>query len=145
MTFTGLALRIGNSFHRIGIAKAHTVASKVQNFIANSFSDFEYIKVHISLQPLLESNFLPMGASEEIARNYTFLRPLVEAFPDRVPGGIVLTDVWLYLNELMDNKLLCKKDEPVQLQAANEASRCKRLMGALRYLYRNSNSVGWID
>lgn len=75
---------------------------------------------------------------QEIARNYVFIKPLVIIFNDRVPGCIVLTDIWLYLNRLLDYKLLRKPDLPVQTQAAQEASRCKRLIGSLRYLYRNS-------
>ena len=77
---------------------------------------------------------------KEIAMNYTFIKPLVKAFPDRVPGCILLTDIWLYLNRIMGEKLLCKP-EGAQVQAAQEASRCKKLIGALRYLYRNSFSA----
>ncbi|CAK9017594.1 Uncharacterized protein SCF082_LOCUS18389 [Durusdinium trenchii] len=77
-------------------------------------------------------------STQEIAQNFVFLRPLVQHFPDHVPGGVLLTDIWLYLDSLFDQKLLCKPDVPKQTQAANEASRCKRLIGALRYLYRNS-------
>jgi len=67
-----------------------------------------------------------------------FLKPLVAKFPDHVPGGVLLTDIWIYLNGLMANKLLCKPDTTPLVQAGVEASRCKRLIGALRYLYRNS-------
>lgn len=75
---------------------------------------------------------------QEIAQNFVFLRPLVSHFPDHVPGAVILTDIWLYLDTLFDDKLLCKEGETKQEQAAQEAARCKRLMGALRYLYRNS-------
>lgn len=70
--------------------------------------------------------------------NYVWLHPLVVHFKDRVPGGTVLTDIWLYLNHKCDGKLLPKPGITVEIQAAEEAGRCKRLLGALRYLYRNS-------
>ena len=78
---------------------------------------------------------------EEIARNYVFLKPLVETFPDVVPGAVLLTDIWVYLNDMFDQKLLCKPEVDAVTQASQEASRCKRLIGSLRYLYRNSFSV----
>lgn len=60
-------------------------------------------------------------------------------FKDKVPGATILTDIWLYLHRKCDNVLLTRPDIPVETQAAEEAGRCKRLMGALRYLYRNSD------
>lgn len=97
----------------------------------------------------------PKVLSQDIAANYVWLKPLVETFPQSVPGGIILTDIWLYVDKLLGFKLLVKKDDesegqqqqrPVtklekQQQAATEAERCKKLMGALRYLYRNSLSA----
>eukprot|EP00435_Cladocopium_sp_Y103_P054437 s2974_g17.t1 len=53
-------------------------------------------------------------------------------------GGIILTDTWLYLNDLLDQKLFVKPNLSKEFQAGQEADRCKKLMGALRYLYRNS-------
>lgn len=50
-----------------------------------------------------------------------------------------MTDVWLYLDSLLAGKMLVKEGESKQAQAATEAQRCKRLMGALRYLFRNRN------
>lgn len=77
--------------------------------------------------------------TQDIAANYVWLRPLVETFPQSVPGSIVLTDIWLYLDRLLEKKLLVKQDEEKQAQAATEADRCKKLIGSLRYLYRNSH------
>ena len=55
-----------------------------------------------------------------------------------------MTDVWLYLDGLLGGKLLVKKDIPKSDQAADEGTRCKKLMGALRYLYRNSTiAIYW--
>lgn len=76
---------------------------------------------------------------QDIAANYVWLRPLVEAFPQSVPGGIILCDIWLYLDKLLTSKLLVKPNVPKETQAGLEADRCKKLMGALRYLYRNSH------
>ena len=76
--------------------------------------------------------------TQDIAANYVWLKPLATKFTTTVPGAILLTDVWLYLNDLLDKRLLVKPRVPVQLQAGQEAERCKKLMGALRYLYRNS-------
>ena len=81
--------------------------------------------------------FLP-AITQDIAANYVWLKPLATKFTTSVPGAILLTDVWLYLNDLLDKRLLVKPRVPVQLQAGQEAERCKKLMGALRYLYRNS-------
>lgn len=105
---------------------------------------------------LIPNNDYPKVLSQDIAANYVWLRPLVETFPQSVPGGVILTDVWLYLDKLLDFRLLVKRDDeeqkeqqqqrPItkqdkQQQAATEAERCKKLMGALRYLYRNSFSA----
>ena len=72
--------------------------------------------------------------------NYVWLRPLALHFKDKVPGATILTDIWLYLNEKCDKKLLSKPGVSIENQAAEEAGRCKRLLGSLRYLYRNSSS-----
>ncbi|CAK9034613.1 unnamed protein product, partial [Durusdinium trenchii] len=53
-------------------------------------------------------------------------------FSDHVPGAVLLTDVWLMLDQLFGGKLLCKPGESKRTQAATEAGRCKKLMGELR-------------
>ena len=60
---------------------------------------------------------LPM---EEIGANFVWLKPIVETFREKVPGVLILTKA---------------------SQAGKEADRCKKLVGALRYLYRNSSLV----
>lgn len=52
-----------------------------------------------------------------------------------------LTDTILYLDILLDNTLLVKPGVDRVSQAAEEAQRLKRLMGSLRYLFRNSDWV----
>ena len=71
-----------------------------------------------------------------------YVRPAVEEFPTCVPGSVFLTDVWLMLDQKLEGKLLVHPTrDGKQLQAGREASRLKRLVGALRYLYRNSALV----
>lgn len=48
-----------------------------------------------------------------------------------------------YLDELLDNSLLRKPDVPRKIQAAQEGARLKKLLGSLRYLYRNSSPTYW--
>ena len=57
----------------------------------------------------------------------------MSSFPETVPGTILMTDVWLYLDRLLGGKLFVAQDVPKQNQAATEAGRCKKLIGALRY------------
>lgn len=65
-----------------------------------------------------------------------WLKPVVQRYPDSVPSALYLTDVFLYIDDLLEGNLL--KQGPKVLQASDEAMRVKRLVGALRYLYRNS-------
>lgn len=44
-----------------------------------------------------------------------------------------------YADSLLEGRLLCKPGIPKVSQAGDEATRVKKLMGALRYLYRNSS------
>ncbi|CAE7812666.1 unnamed protein product [Symbiodinium sp. CCMP2456] len=77
---------------------------------------------------------------QEIGRHYCFLQPLVKEFPDRVPSGFLLTDVWLRKNDKRQKGLVKpKQGETVWDHAAKEAKRIKKLMGSLRYLFRNGN------
>ena len=76
---------------------------------------------------------------QEIATNYVWLKPICEKFPQVVPGGIILTDIFMYVDKLMNGKLLVKPDQDKTYQASVEAVRAKRLISSLRYLYRNSS------
>ena len=75
---------------------------------------------------------------QDIATNYVWLKPLVTFFPQAVPGATLLTDIWVYVDGLLGEKMLVKEGDSKRNQAADETERCKKLMGALRYLYRNS-------
>ena len=56
-----------------------------------------------------------------------------------MPGALFLTDVMIYADVLADGSLLKKEGVDKVSQAADEAARLKRCMGALRYLFRNSD------
>ena len=43
-----------------------------------------------------------------------------------------------YLDQLLDGTLLCKPGVAKVVQASEEGGRAKKLIGALRYLFRNS-------
>ncbi|CAL1163685.1 unnamed protein product [Cladocopium goreaui] len=81
---------------------------------------------------------------KDIAVNFVWLKPFVEAFPDRVPSGFLICDVVLMLNEFLMDKLLLPDDPNTPLtredqveMAKEETTRMKKLLGALRYLWRN--------
>lgn len=50
-----------------------------------------------------------------------------------------------YLDVLLDHSLLVKKDIPREVQASEEAARVKKLMGSLRYLYRNRTLINMVQ
>ena len=87
----------------------------------------------------LESD-LSRPTSAEIAMNACFVKPVIRQFPDRVPSGFFITDVWLKLDKLLGGKALVPRDpqSTKQTLAAREATRTKKLIGALRYLWRSS-------
>lgn len=57
-----------------------------------------------------------------------------------VPSGFYITDAFLWLDGLLGRGLLVPdKDNTKQTMAASDSKRLKKLMGALRYLFRNSH------
>lgn len=72
---------------------------------------------------------------KEIALNYVWIKPVLRSYPKHVPGGMFLTDCFLYLDDLFGGTLF---SGPKLINAAEEAGRLKKLIGSLRYLYRNS-------
>lgn len=58
-------------------------------------------------------------------------------FPRFVPGAMVIIDILVYADKLLAGQLF--PQEPKMPQISKDAFRIKKLMGALRYLYRNSN------
>ena len=62
--------------------------------------------------------------------------------PTTVPSAFMVTDVLLLLNDLLDKKLFpVNPNESLMQKAAEEAVKIKRLMQALRYLFRASGSI----
>ena len=82
-------------------------------------------------------NALSRPSYKELKANFLLIRPVAEAFPSSVPGGLFLTDVMIMLNEKLDMRLF--QGNP-RSQAGREAQRLKRCMQALRYLFRNGPS-----
>lgn len=64
--------------------------------------------------------------------------------PLQVPSALYLTDVILYLDDRLDKKLLLAKQGTPEASmtkqdlAGREAGKLKKLVQALRYLFRNS-------
>lgn len=67
-----------------------------------------------------------------------------------MPSGFYLTDAMLILDMKMEGCLLVPSgDVTKQMAAANESKRLKKLMGALRHLFRNcflaKHSILWLE
>lgn len=78
-------------------------------------------------------------SSKEISANYVWLRPVVERYPSKVPSQFLLTDAMLKLDEKFNGYLLvCTETETKQDLGGKESRRVKKLLGALRHLFRNS-------
>ena len=87
---------------------------------------------------------------KDIATNMVWLHPICVVCPDKIPSGLFICDVLLRLDYLLEGKLLMvtkpdnykgkepwtTDEEKVEL-ARQETGRLKRLLGALRYLWRN--------
>ncbi|CAE7826675.1 hmu [Symbiodinium sp. CCMP2592] len=78
----------------------------------------------------------------EVSRHYFLLKPWVQALPTTVPSAFMITDTLLLLNQLLELKLFpVKPVESVINNAAAEAVKIKKLLQALRYLFRSSGSI----
>ena len=80
---------------------------------------------------------------EDLAVNFAWLRAWVEHFPEKIPSGFFMTDVILELDRQLELKLLLPEEGTPPTRdfkierARHEADSIKRLLQALRYLYRN--------
>ena len=85
-------------------------------------------------------NELSRPSAAEVALHYHWLKPWTVAMPTRVPSAFMVTDTLLILNELFDKRLFPVQDaaDSVMQKAASEAVKVKKLLQALRYLYRAS-------
>ena len=79
-------------------------------------------------------------SSDDCLVNYYFLRPFVARFSDSIPSGFFCSDVFLYTDRLFNGNFLKSPDETQskKTMACMEGSKLKRLMGALRFLWRSS-------
>lgn len=87
----------------------------------------------------LENEVCRPGASD-ILVNYHFLRPFVARFADTIPSGFFAADVFIYADWLYNGNLLKSPDgsQDKKTMASVEGGKLKRLMGALRFLWRSS-------
>lgn len=89
---------------------------------------------------LIQLDELIKPSVEDIKLNFAWVAPFVKASPDKVPSGFLIADTFLYCDHLFMGKLLQPRQpgETKQTMAAEEAGNCKRLIGALRGLWRSS-------
>ena len=91
--------------------------------------------------PLLQvAGDVSRPTAEELVVNFCWLKPVVQRFVSTVPSGYFRTDLFIYLGRLFMGKLLRPTlTEGKKQLAAQEGSRMKRLIGALRFLWRSSS------
>ena len=89
----------------------------------------------------------------DIANNYVFVKGILTAYKAKVPSVYFIADVLLLLDKKNEGKLLkpvMPKDKMLtetettqskQQLALREAGKLKKVMGYLRYLYRNSQTT----
>ena len=78
----------------------------------------------------------------EIALNHCWIRPFVHKYPQKVCSGFFMVDVFLRVDKLMQKKPLQPRSssESKTSLASGEARKLKKLIGALRNLWRSSHS-----
>ena len=77
--------------------------------------------------------------AEEVVLNFAWLRPVCQQFKSTVPSGYFCTDLFLALDDLFLQRLIHPTAEKgKKALAAIEGYRMKRLMGAVRFLWRSS-------
>lgn len=78
--------------------------------------------------------------AEDVVMNYSWVKPVVLRFRDRVPSGFFLTDIFLFLDRLWYGKLLqpLQPEDTKETLAGEEAKKIKNLIGCLRALWRSS-------
>mmetsp|Transcript_7595 Transcript_7595/g.17005 ORF Transcript_7595/g.17005 Transcript_7595/m.17005 type:complete len:172 (+) Transcript_7595:78-593(+) len=75
---------------------------------------------------------------KDIRNNYVILKPFVQWSPASVPSAFFAADVLIKLNSLLHNKLFACREEFVVPRATKEGGKIKKLIGALRALYRHA-------
>ena len=77
---------------------------------------------------------------QHLRKNVYWIKPIVGIFQRSVPSGYFLCDALMELDKLMNKKLLQPKSGDKLTLALQEASKLKKLVGHLRYLYRNTSN-----
>lgn len=98
-----------------------------------------------ALLGLPTSGMVKTPTASEISMNYVWLLPIVMHYPSKVPSAYLLTDAFLVLDKRMEKKLFRPSRELNETRmglAAVEAVKAKRLLGALRSLWRSSPGHG---
>ena len=84
--------------------------------------------------------------SEELVVNFCWLKPVVQRFAATVPSAYFCTDLFLCLDALFLGKLLHPTlTESKKQLAAQEGNRLKGLIGALRFLWRSSSLMKFMQ
>ncbi|CAK9056302.1 unnamed protein product [Durusdinium trenchii] len=81
-------------------------------------------------------------SAQELANNYVWLKPIIQASPTKVPSAYFVTDAFLTLDKKLGYKLFRPgPGEDRAYLAGREGVRAKKCVGALRYLWRNSTKA----
>ena len=76
-------------------------------------------------------------SASDVVGHQVYLGPLVKAYPAAAPSSFLLADVLLAIDEKLDGKFILRPEAgDKKLWALQDASRLKRLIQHLRYLYR---------
>ena len=90
----------------------------------------------------LKHGMLASPCVSDVDKNSTWVEPIVKSFAEKVPSAYMLGDCFLAIDRLCDGKLL--QDSSGKLSkgqmALQEGSKAAKIVGYLRYLYRNSGT-----
>jgi len=80
---------------------------------------------------------------KDLRAHHMFIKPIIKRFPAEVPSVFFCIDVLIYLHNLLGGNLLVPdptaQDPPKLVELATaEAGKLKKMIGALRALYRHS-------
>lgn len=98
-----------------------------------------------ALLGLPQSGTLKTPTANEISLNYPWLVGMVTKYPSKVPSAYLLTDAFLLLDKRMQKKLFRPSADLKETRmglAAIKAVKAKRILGALRALWRSSPQGG---
>ncbi|CAJ1372520.1 unnamed protein product [Effrenium voratum] len=82
-------------------------------------------------------NALARPTYKELSRNYVWVRIWASQFPEKAPSVFLIADVLQRLDQKFAGNLLQHTDKCRAERAGEEAGRIRKLLSALRYLFRN--------